>query len=108
MADAYTIVHYERNGRDIFAQWLDGLRDLRARTAIARIVKRVEKGNFGVHRFCRDGVSELVIDIGPGYRVYYSMIGNVVVLLLCGGDKSSQQKDIDKAVEYLKDFHERN
>lgn len=105
---AFTIVHYERNGKDIFQNWLDGLRDLRVKTAIARTIKRIEKGNFGIHRSCRNGVSELVIDIGPGYRVYYSVVGNVVVLLLCAGDKSSQQKDIDKAIEYLHDFKERN
>lgn len=104
----YTIIHYEENGRDIFQDWLDSLKDLQARTLIARKVKRIENGNFGEHRFCRDGVWELVIDTGPGYRVYYSMIENVVVLLLCAGSKRTQQKDIDKAIYYLKDFKERN
>ena len=102
------IVHYERKGHDIFQEWLDDLKDVRTQTAIDRIVKRVEKGNFGVHRFCRDGVWELVIDIGPGYRVYYSIIKNVVVLLLCAGSKRTQQKDIENAVQYLKNFKEGN
>lgn len=104
----FKVVHYERNGKDIFQDWLDNLRDLQAQTTIARIIKRVTKGNFGVHRSCRNGVWEIVIDKGPGYRVYYSIIENVVVLLLCAGDKRTQQKDIDNAVEYLKDFKRRN
>lgn len=108
MTCTFSILHYERNGKDIFQSWLDDLRDLKAKTAIARTVRRLEKGNFGVHRFCRDGIYELVIDTGPGYRVYYSIIGKTVVLLLLAGDKRTQQKDIDKAVEFLKDFQERN
>ena len=104
----YKVVHYEENGKDIFQNWLDSLKDLQARTLIARKVKRIENGNFGEHRFCRDGVWELVINTGPGYRVYYSIIENVVVLLLCAGSKRTQQKDIDKAIYYLKDFKERN
>ena len=104
----YKVVHYEENGKDIFQNWLDSLKDLQARTLIARKVKRIENGNFGEHRFCRDGVWELVINTGPGYRVYYSIIENVVVLLLCAGSKRTQQKDIDKAIFYLKDFKGRN
>ena len=102
----YTIIHYEENGRDIFQNWLDNLKDLQARTAIARKVKRIENGNFWEHRFCRDNVWELVVDTWPGYRVYYSIVGNVVVLLLCAGSKSTQQRDIDNAVEYLKRYKE--
>lgn len=108
MSEQYNVVHYERNGKDIFQEWLDSLKDIRAKTTIARAVKRIEKGNFGVHRFCRDSVWELIFDMGPGYRVYYSMIENVVVLLLCAGDKSSQQKDINKAIKYLQDFRKEN
>lgn len=108
MSEAFKIIHYERNGHDIFQDWLDGIKDLRAKTAIARIVKRVEKGNFGEHRSCRNGVWELVINIGQGYRVYYSIVENTVVLLLCAGDKRTQQKDINKAIEYLQEFKKRN
>lgn len=104
MTKKYTVVHYESDGKDVFQDWLDGLRDVRARTSIARRVKRVEAGNFGEHRPCRDGVWELVINYGPGYRVYYSLVGEVVVLLLCAGDKRTQQSDIDRAIEYLKKF----
>lgn len=108
MNQQYKVVHYERNGHDIFQEWLDDLRDFRGRKAVQTAIDCVEDGNFGVHRFCRDNIWELVIDKGPGYRVYYSMIEGVVVLLLCAGDKSTQQKDINKAVEYLKDFKEVN
>ena len=104
MTDTYTIVHYTENGKDIFGEWRNKLRDTRAKIAIDRAIINAEKGNFGVHRFCRDGVSELVIDTGPGYRVYYSMTGKTVILLLCAGDKRSQQRDINKAVEYLKKY----
>ena len=108
MSNTFKVVHYEYNGKDIFQEWLDNLRNLKARNAIQKRIDRIEDGNFGVHRSCRDNVWELVIDTGPGYRVYYSIVKSIVVLLLCAGDKSSQQKDINKAVEYLKDFNERN
>ena len=108
MSELFSVVHYERNGKDIFQNWLDDLRDLKTKTAIARIIKRVENGNFGNHSPCREGVYELIIDMGPGYRIYYSIIEKVVVLLLCAGDKRTQQKDINKAIEYLKDFKGRN
>ena len=108
MIQNYKIVHYTKDGRDIFQEWLDSLKYLKAQTAIGRTVKRIEKGNFGKNHFCRDGVWELIIDTGPGYRVYYSVIDNIVVLLLCAGSKRTQQKDIDSAVHYLKNFKEEN
>ena len=104
----YSLEHYEENGRDIFDDWLKSLRDKRAAVAIARAVHRIELGNFGEHKPCRSGVWELVIDYGAGYRVYYSIVGHKVVLLLCGGDKRTQQKDIDRAIEYLKSYKEGN
>ncbi|WP_233489591.1 type II toxin-antitoxin system RelE/ParE family toxin [Solidesulfovibrio fructosivorans] len=65
-------------------------------------------GNYGACKPCRDGVFELKIDFGPGCRVYYSIMGPEWVLLLCAGDKSSQQSDIERAVEYLQDLKERS
>ena len=106
MTTQYSVEHYREYGKDIFQEWLDSLRDLHGRNAIQKAVDRAEDGNFGVHRFCREAVWELVIDKGPGYRVYYSIIDNVLILLLCAGDKRSQQKDIDKAVKYLKKYKE--
>jgi putative addiction module killer protein len=64
-------------------------------------------GNFGDHKFCRDGVWELRIDVGPGYRVYYAVAGSQVVLLLCGGDKRTQGADINRACEYWQDWQGR-
>jgi len=64
-------------------------------------------GNFGDHKFCRDGVWELRIDVGHGYRVYYAIAGIQVVLLLCGGDKRTQDTDIDRACEYWQDWQRR-
>jgi putative addiction module killer protein len=62
----------------------------------------MEGGNFGDHKFCRDGVWEFRIDVGAGYRVYYALSGSTVILLLCGGDKATQSSDISRACEYWK------
>lgn len=105
----YEIEHYlAENGRtNPFLDWPTRLRDNRTRVAVIRRIARLELGNFGDHRFCRDGVWELRIDAGPGYRVYYSVSGRRVVLLLCGGDKHTQSADIDKAVNYRNDWDQR-
>ena len=72
-----------------------------------RRIERVKLGNFGDHRFCRDGVWELRIDVGQGYRVYYAQAGQTLVLLLCGGDKRTQSADIDRAADYRQDWERR-
>lgn len=83
---------------DEFAKWLKRLRDADARARINVRIRRISlTSNFGDAKPVGDGVYELRIDYGPGYRVYYSQRGSAVVLLLIGGDKSSQQKGIDKA-----------
>jgi len=102
------IRHYVRaSGRDPYQSWLDRLKDLHARVAIQRRVDRVAAGHFGDHRPCRDGVWELRVDVGPGYRVYYAQAGNAIVVLLCGGDKRQQQADIESAVKYWSDYQRR-
>ena len=92
---------------DTYSDWIDALKD---RTGQARILVRVERlidGNPGQHRDLTDGVSELKIDFGPGYRVYYTQRGTrLLLLLLAGGDKSTQKKDIAKAIELAKNFQE--
>ena len=80
-----------------FADWLDNLRDGVAVKAIRRRIARVQIGLFGDTKSVGDGVFELRVDHGPGYRVYFVRHGDVVVLLLCGGDKKSQQRDIMRA-----------
>lgn len=79
---------------DIFVQWLDELRDIRARARIQARIERLAAGNPGDVKPVGDGVSELWIDYGPGYRVYFTRRGNEVVILLAGGDKSTQDTDI--------------
>ncbi|GLQ97421.1 type II toxin-antitoxin system RelE/ParE family toxin [Dyella mobilis] len=81
---------------DEFAAWLKGLRDQTAKAKVIVRIKRLAEGNLGDAKHF-DGITELRIDYGPGYRVYTARKGNTVYLLLCGGDKSSQGKDIQKA-----------
>ncbi len=94
----------DREGRDVVGEWLAGLRDIRARARVLARVARLEAGNFGDCKPLRDGVCELRIDYGPGYRVYYGLVGKTVVLLLCGGDKRTQGADIDRAVASFGEF----
>ena len=91
-----------------FVEWLRGLNDRHARTRIEARLARVAVGNFGDVEPVGEGVMELRIDWGPGYRVYFGRIGQVVVLLLCGGDKRTQQRDIKRAKAYFEDYKARS
>ena len=82
---------------DVFGAWFDGLRDRAARGRIQVRIDRLALGNPGNHRVLAGGLCELKIDLGPGYRVYYVQRGEVLIVLLCGGDKSSQRADIKVA-----------
>ncbi|CNC02354.1 putative addiction module killer protein [Yersinia pseudotuberculosis] len=100
-----TIKHYlTPEGRYLYMEYLKSLRDSIAKAKISSRVNRIASGNFGDHKPCREGVWELRIDQGPGYRVYYSLVDGEVVLLLLGGDKRSQNADIDQAIVCLKDY----
>ena len=102
------IRHYvSQSGRDVFDDWLTRLADARAQAKIASRINRLAAGNIGDCKSLRQGLFELRIDWGPGYRVYYAMIGRECALLLCGGDKRKQAADIERAAEYLKDYKER-
>ena len=104
----YEIRHYlTASGKNPFEEWLDGLRDSKAEARIAARIARLAAGNFGDCKALTDGVWELRIDWGPGYRVYYAMSGRTCVLLLCGGDKRKQSADINRAVEYWNDYQRR-
>jgi putative addiction module killer protein len=94
-------------GEQPFVAWLQGLGDRQARTRIEARLARIAVGNLGDVGPVGDGVLELKIDWGPGYRVYFSQVGKVIVLLLCGGDKRTQQKDIKRAKAYFEDYKAR-
>lgn len=87
-----------------FNDWLESLRDRQTRARIRARINRVRLGNFGDCKSVGRGVSELRIDYGPGYRVYFGIAGTKLVILLCGGDKTSQSGDIRKAIEYWEDY----
>lgn len=94
------------DGKIPFAEWLDSLRDRRAKAKIRERLKRVSLGNLGDYRSVGEGVFELRIDYGSGYRVYFGQIGSTIVLLLLGGDKSTQERDIRQAKEYWAEYEE--
>ncbi len=83
---------------DVFVDWLDGLKDIRARARVLVRIERLAAGNPGDVKPVSEGVSELRIDYGPGYRVYFKKRGKELIILLAGGDKSTQSKDIRKAL----------
>ena len=87
-----------------FEIWHDSVKDLRAKIAIARRIERAENGNLGDIKSVGDGVSEMRIDVGAGYRVYYTLREKIIVILLAGGTKSTQQADIKKAITLAKEF----
>jgi putative addiction module killer protein len=98
-----TIVEYvDTQGKSYYAHWLNGLKDAKGKAAIISRVDRMELGIFGDHHDVGNGVYELRIHVGPGYRVYYARDGKTVYLLLCGGDKSSQDGDIKTAKKLWK------
>ena len=100
-------IYTTSSGKRPFETWFEDIRELHTRAKILTRLDRLKLGNFGDCKTLDDGVCELRIHYGPGIRVYYSKIGNRVILLLCGGDKGSQTKDINKAKEYLKDYRSR-
>ena len=104
----FEIEHYiDGKNRVIYPDWLAKLSDRIAKARIIKRVDRLSRGGFGDCKPVGEGVWELRIDYGPGYRVYYSLIGKTVVLLLCGGDKRKQNTDIVRAIDYLQDYKRR-
>ncbi len=96
------------DGKNPFREWLHTLRDVGARAKVRVRLNRVRLGNFGDAKAVGGGVSELRIPYGPGYRVYFARAGDTIVLLLCGGDKSSQKRAIGTAKEYWLDYQRRS
>jgi putative addiction module killer protein len=103
------VVAYQTlEGRIPFNEWMDRLRDQRGVARILARLARVRQGNLGDCQGVGEGVSELRVDYGPGYRVYLGQKGQTLVILLCGGDKGTQERDIQRAKEYWKDYNERD
>ena len=102
--EAYT----SQDGKQPFYEWLRKLKDLQGKARIIRRIDRAASGNFGVYRDLQSGVHELKEDFGPGYRIYFGIVDDEVILLLAGGDKKSQERDVTKAREYWTDYLWRN
>lgn len=102
------VIHYETaSGDDLFASWIAGLRDQQAAARIAARLEHLGAGLFGDCKPVAEGVWELRVHWGPGYRVYYAQSGRRVVLLLCGGDKRQQKADIRRAIALWQDWQRR-
>jgi putative addiction module killer protein len=95
-------VEFEVRQSSIYRDWFDRLRDRQAKARIDVRVRRLSMGNVGDAKAVGSGVSELRVDHGPGYRVYFSRKGKTIIVLLCGGDKRTQQTDIERAIEIAK------
>lgn len=100
-------IYEASNGKRPFEEWIKDIREIHTRAKVLTRIDRMKMGNFGDCKTLQDGVCELRIHYGSGIRIYYGKIGNTLILLLCGGDKGSQEKDIAKAKVYLKDFQSR-
>ena len=98
------IVYQYESGKEPFTNWLNGLRDQKGRRAILKRISRLEHGLYGDCEPVGEGVSELRLFIGPGYRVYFGEEDGHIVILLCGGDKDSQGRDIKTAKVYWKEY----
>jgi putative addiction module killer protein len=87
-----------------FSKWLSKLKDVRGKVTIFRRITRLKDGNFGDHKSLGNNISELRISVGPGYRVYFTKKNNEIIILLVGGDKSTQSRDIEKAKLLAKEY----
>jgi putative addiction module killer protein len=107
-AAANQVKYYRKsNGVIPFLNWFDSLKDDTVKSKIRTRLDRVKLGNLGDYRSVAGGVFELRFDMGPGYRIYFSREGNALVILYCGGDKSSQSKNVVLAQEFLTDYRRR-
>ena len=101
------IVHSEKSGKEPFTRWLYRLGDAIARRRVLARLRRLEQGHRGDCKPLIDGIYELRLSFGPGYRIYYGQEDSNLIVLLCGGDKSSQQEDIKQARKYWNDYKTR-
>lgn len=96
-----------RDGKDVFQEWLDRLTDQRAKILVDKTIAKIRLGNLGRHKSVGEGVQEIVLDYGPGYRLYFAEHGRSLIILLCGGTKKRQQAAIEQARQYWQDWQER-
>ncbi len=99
-------IYRDQNGREPFTDWFESVRDLKILNRIQARLDRLESGNLGDYRPVGNGVFELRFQFGPGYRIYFGEVDNTMVLLLCGGEKSSQTRDIQRAKVYWQAYKE--
>ena len=97
-------MYVRKDGKVPYRDWFLRLKDKRSAAIILRRLDMLGQGGFGKHRVLGGGLAELKIDHGPGYRIYIGLVGSVLVILLCGGDKSDQSKDIQTAKAYWNDY----
>ena len=104
----FDLIHYaDSDGKDHFGRWLESLSDVQAQARVSARLIRLHRGNFGDCRAVGEGVWEIRIDWGPGYRVYYAIAGKQAILLCEGGDKRTQATDIQRAIARWKDWQQR-
>ena len=101
------LTYKTKDGKCPFDIWMKSL-DSSVKVRVSKRIERVEEGNYGDYKKLDNDISELHFKFGSGYRIYFTEADNVIIILLCGGDKSTQVKDIEKAKEYLQDLKERN
>jgi putative addiction module killer protein len=102
------VLYVTENDNCPFEEWLNTLRDRQARAKIKQRLDRIELGNLGDFKPVGDGVMELRVNYGPGYRLYFAFSGATIIFLLCGGDKSTQTQDILRAKQYWMNFQDRS
>ena len=97
-------IYQDTKGKEPTIEWLESIKDIETKARIKNRLRRIELGNFGDYKSISKGLFEIRMQFGSGYRVYFGEVGNKIILLLCGGDKSSQNRDIKKAKEYWQDY----
>jgi putative addiction module killer protein len=107
MNGSFEVREFTQSGRSPFGDWFNGLEAVTA-ARVDKYIRRLEAGNFGVAKALRDGVFELRLDFGPGYRVYYGITGRTIIILLGGGSKRRQDADIAAAIKRWKHFKQTN
>ena len=101
------LIYDLKNGKEPFIEWLKSIKDPIVRARIKSAILKLSHDHFGDYKKINKDISEIRLHFGSGYRIYFSELDKIIILLLCGGDKSTQSKDIEKAIIYLKDYKER-